>query len=241
LIELADHPDVAMRDMSSLVAVSHIGAAAAPNLRRRLLDRLGPVLAHPYGASEAGLISVLAAPEYSRDHPELLDTVGRAIPGVDVFVENADGTPAPDGTPGRVAVRSPAVADGYVVDPADNGFRDGKYYTGDIATRDSAGYLRIRGRANDARTVAGRTVFPVDVQNALCAHPDVRYAVAVPVDAGFVSIVQADSVTPTDLCAWVRRSSGSDVVPEAIRVVERIPVTEQGKPDRAAITAMFSR
>jgi fatty-acyl-CoA synthase len=184
---------------------------------------------------------VLAAPEYSRDHPALLDTVGRALPGVDVFIENADGTPAPDGTPGYLAVRSPAVADGYVVDPAESGFRDGKYYTGDIATRDAAGYLRIRGRAKDARIVADRTVFPVDVQNALCGHPDVRYAVAVPVDTGFVAVVQADSATPIGLSDWVRTTFGSGVVPEAVRVVDRIPVTEQGKPDRVAITAMFGR
>ena len=101
LVELADHPDVATRDLSSLVAVSHIGAAAAASLRRRLLRRLGPVLADQYGASEAGLISVLAAPEYSHTHPELLDSVGRALPGVDVFVEDADGTAAPPGTPGE--------------------------------------------------------------------------------------------------------------------------------------------
>jgi acyl-CoA synthetase (AMP-forming)/AMP-acid ligase II len=241
LVELADHPDVATRDLSSLVAVSHIGAAAAPSLRRRLLRRLGPVLAHPYGASEAGLISVLAAPEYSDSHPELLDSVGRALPGVDVFVENADGTPAAPGMPGRIAVRSRAVADGYVVEPVDTGFHDGKYYTDDIATRDMAGYLRIRGRAKDARTVDGHTVFPVDVQDALCAHPDVRYAVAVPVEGGFVAVVQTDAASPSGLRDWVRACFGAHEVPAAIRIVDRVPVTEQGKPDRAAITAMFGR
>jgi acyl-CoA synthetase (AMP-forming)/AMP-acid ligase II len=241
LVELADHPDVTTRDLSSLVAVSHIGAAAAPSLRRRLLRRLGPVLAHPYGASEAGLISVLAAPEYSDSHPELLDSVGRALPGVEVFVEDADGTAASPGMPGRIAVRSRAVADGYVLDPGDTGFHEDKYYTGDVATSDAAGYLRIRGRAKDARTIEGHTVFPVDVQDALCSHADVRYAVAVPVESGFVAVVQSDAATPAGLRDWVRACFGAHEVPEAIRIVDRVPVTEQGKPDRAAITALFGR
>lgn len=70
LVELIDHPEFAATDLSSLVAISHIGANAPASLRRRLLKRAGPVLAHPYGASEAGIISVLAAPEYDVTHPQ---------------------------------------------------------------------------------------------------------------------------------------------------------------------------
>ena len=239
LVELADHPDVSERDLSSLAAISHIGAAAAPSLRRRILHRLGPVLAHPYGASEAGIVCVLAGPEYRLERPDLLDTVGRPLPGVQVFVERTDRTQAATGEPGLVAVRSAGVAAGYVIAPDDSGFRNGKYYTGDVAVLDDAGYLHLRGRAKDARTVGDRTVFPVDVQDALCEHPDVRYAVAVPTQTGFRAAVllRPDAcVESADLRDWL--VSRAAVVPDTFLFLDRMPVTEQGKPDRIAITAL---
>jgi fatty-acyl-CoA synthase len=241
LVELADHPDVDRRELSSLVAISHIGAAAAPSLRRRILRRLGPVLAHPYGASEAGIVCLLAGAEYSLERPELLGTVGRPLPGAQVFVERSDGTDAAVGEPGLVAVRSTGIAAGYIVAPADSGFRNGKYYTGDIALFDAEGYVHLRGRAKDARRFGARTVFPVDVQDALCEHPEVRYAVAVPTETGFLAAVLLRSgatVGSAELRDWL--ATRGEVVPETFLFLDRMPVTEQGKPDRNAITALVA-
>src|SRR6185312_11323295 len=100
LVELIDDPDLLRRDLSSLVAITHIGTNAPANLRRRLLERCGPILAHPYGASEAGIVSVLSAPEYDLSHPELLDTSGRPLPGVGVRIERDDGSDARPGEEG---------------------------------------------------------------------------------------------------------------------------------------------
>ena len=54
-----DDPRVPDHDLTSLRAVTHIGAAAAPVLRRRARERLGPVIAHTYGASEMGIVAAL--------------------------------------------------------------------------------------------------------------------------------------------------------------------------------------
>jgi fatty-acyl-CoA synthase len=56
LFDLMDHPDVTRCDLSSLSVLTDIGAAAAPILRMRARERLGPVIAHTYGASEMGLV-----------------------------------------------------------------------------------------------------------------------------------------------------------------------------------------
>lgn len=82
LVDSIDHPEFGGRDLSSLVAISHIGADAAPSLRRRLLRRAGPILAHPYGASEAWIISVLGGADYVVDHPRRLATAGQPLTGV---------------------------------------------------------------------------------------------------------------------------------------------------------------
>lgn len=242
LAELIEHPEFTLRNMSSLVAISHIGADAAPALRRRLLGKAGPILAHPYGASEAGMISVLSAPDYSLDHPERLASAGAPLPGVDVRIARVDGTEAPRGEEGFITVASPQVAEGYDGDVPAGGFRGGRYFTGDLGFLDLDGYLHVRGRAVDQRQIAGRWVMPVDVQDALCEHPEVRYAVALPVDRGFraVVVLAPDATVDAEaLRAFCGAERGEHVIPEQIIAVDRVPVTQQGKPDRQGIAVLL--
>ncbi|HEX4011602.1 MAG TPA: AMP-binding protein [Solirubrobacteraceae bacterium] len=250
LVELIDHPEFGCHDLSSLVAISHIGADAAPSLRRRLLRRAGPVLANPYGASEVGIVSVLAGDDYRLGHAGRLATSGRALPGVDLRIERPDGTEAAIGEEGLISVRSPQVADGYDATVRDSGFRNGRYYSGDLGMLDPDGYLYVRGRAADRRRVADRWVMPVDVQHALCDHPDVRYAVAIPSasaggrDRGFSAVVvlaPGATTDPAGLRTFVADAHGDQLVPEQVVAVDRVPVTEQGKPDRARLAILIGR
>jgi fatty-acyl-CoA synthase len=244
LVELIDHPDFAHRDLRSLRAVSHIGADAAPSLRRRLLERAGEILVHPYGASEVGIASVLAPPEYSLARPELLSTVGRPLPSVDVRIVTPTGAPVTPGDTGVVSIASGQVSDGYATPVAGSGFRDGRFLTGDLGRIDADGYLHLRGRAMDRREIAGEPVMPVDVQEAICRHPEVRYAVAVPgPDVGFgaaVRLATASAVTASQLRAFIGEHAHPRLVPDPLVVLDRIPVTEQGKPDRPALTRRLS-
>ena len=111
---LVGHPDLARRDLGSLVAVTHIGATAPAPLRRRWLDALGPVLVNPYGSSECGIASALAAPEYGPTDDVRLASAGRALPGAELRIERTDGSDAAVGETGRIAVRTNGAADGYV-------------------------------------------------------------------------------------------------------------------------------
>ena len=252
LVELADHEDVLTTDLSSLAAISHIGADAAPSLRRRLLSRLGHCLAHPYGASEAGLIAVLGPDEYRAGADEESGSVGRILPGVRVRIEDEDGCLLAGEQVGRIIVESDGVAQAYAGHRAEspapgNGeerpaFRpDGWYATGDCGYVDIDGHLFVRGRAKDERIVCGASVFPVDVQEALCALRGVAYAVAVPSSTanGFDAVVvlsAASALTADDL----RGSAGDALGINRIVLTDRIPVTEQGKPDRAALQRLIT-
>jgi fatty-acyl-CoA synthase len=240
LVELVDFDRLSCTDLSSLIALSHVGADAAPSLRTRLLERLGrPILVSVYGVSECGVISALAAPDYSLQHPKRLQTAGTISPGYEVRIVDTDGNDCGDGELGSILVRGPALAQGYNVTNISSGFLDdGWFDTKDVGYRDTHDLLMIRGRDADQRTVNGHLVFPGDVQQAFCALPEVRYAVAVPAPIpyeGFgVAIVVENTATVTaaDLVARVRSHAGEHMVPSSATLVTAVPTTEQGKPDR---------
>ena len=243
LFELMDHPDVARRDLSSLRELTHIGASAPPTLRRRARERLGPVLAHAYGASEMGLVSVLAPAEYDLARPELFTCAGHVRPGVDVRFRRNDGTLAGPGEPGSIEVRSPAMAGGYHNRPALQAaaFQDGWYRSGDLGLLDPDGYLHILGRAADISWIDGVMVGPTQIEDTLCQLSTVRYAVVV-VDQKAGSWIAAvvpwpgSSVDPVQCRDAIAARHGAAVAaPVVVVPLDRVPLTEQGKPDRVAI------
>ena len=248
LVALMDHPDVAHRDLSSLQTLTHIGASAPPTLRRRARGRLGPVLQHTYGASEMGIVSALRPAEYDPDDPERATSAGRIVPGVEVRFRRDDG--ALDPAAGCIEVRSPAMAHGYRNRPQEQAlhFVDGWYRTFDLGRLAADGHLHILGRAADCALVEGRLVTPTGVEDTLMRLPTVRYAVVVAdlADGRRVAAVQSwaavvADAAPVDVQACrdaVAAEHGGTVAASLVVVpVDDIPLTEQGKPDRAAITS----
>jgi fatty-acyl-CoA synthase len=239
LFALMDHADLAGYDLTSLRAVTHIGSTAAPVLRRRARERLGPVVTHSYGASEVGIVSALTAADH--DRPARFRSAGRIQPGVDVRFRRADGTLDPRA--GAIEVRSPAMAQGYRNRPVEDAhFVDGWYRTGDLGRLDDDGMLCVLGRAADIGELGATT--PAELQDTLCRQPSVRYADLVSdLDRGVrVAAAQAwpGGKVDVEACrAAVAAEHGPDVA-ASLRLlpVERVPLTEQGKPNRPAIWAL---
>lgn len=237
LFGLMDHPAVPRHDLSSLRALTHIGAMAAPVLRRRARATLGPVVMHTYGASEIGIVSALLPAEH--DRPSRFRCAGRIAPGVDVRFRAADG--GVDGTAGAIEVRSPAMAQGYTNRPVEEAehFVDGWYRTGDLGCLDDEDMLRILGRQSDIGELGAVT--PTDLQDTLCGLPSVRYAVLVADPERGVRIAAAeawpDGAVDIAGCRAAVAARHSEAVAESLHVVavEAIPLTEQGKPNRVAI------
>jgi fatty-acyl-CoA synthase len=241
LFDLMDHPDVTQRDLSSLSVLTHIGAAAAPVLRMRARERLGPVIAHPYGASEMGLVSLLTPPEHDLAYPDRFTCAGRVLPGVEVRFRSPDG--ALDERAGAIEVGSPAMASGYLRRPVEQAmnFIDGWYRTGDLGHLDEDGYLHIHGRVVDCAEIDGRLVTPTALQDLLCRRSDVRYAVIVPdPDAGTrIAAVLSWPGQTVDIAGCLDTITGAFGPSVASTVVvlpvDAIPLTEQGKPNRPEI------
>lgn len=141
-----------------------------------------------------------------------------------------------------VEVRSAAMAGGYWRGTQDQAaaFADGWFRSGDMAFTDSDGYFHYLGRAVDLAATGGVPL--TELEDTACRQPDVRYAIAVPGDSPGEIIV---AVVPwpgqdvsVDAChqaldAAHRTAAGERTI--RVTVVDRAPVTEQGKPDRAAL------
>jgi fatty-acyl-CoA synthase len=249
LFELMDHRGVDARDLSSLRSITHIGASAPDRLRQRARKRFGPIMRHVYGASEMGVVSVLAPAEHDLSRPEVFASAGRIQPDVGIRFRRADGRLAGPGETGTIEVRSPAVAQGYRNDPelTERSFQQGWYHTGDLGRLDQDGFLHILGRAVDALQVGGIRVMPTEIEEALCRHPSIRYSVAVrDAEANLTIAVVTPWPGASIDAATCRRTVmlrfGAAVAGALIVIpVERTPLTEQGKPDRAAIMRLVRR
>jgi fatty-acyl-CoA synthase len=246
LLEFLDHPDLDARDLSSLRSLTHIGASAPKSFRLRARRRLGPIIAHVYGASEMGVVSVLTPSEHDLSRPDLFTSAGHIQASVNVRFHLADGLFAEPGEVGAIEVNSPAMASGYRNNPGltSESFKEGWYMTGDLGRLDSDGFLHILGRAVDAQRVNGILVTSAEFEEALCCHPSIRYA-AVVRDAETNLTIAAVAAWPglsvdEQECRQIVAARLGDTIAALLFVlpIYRVPLTEQGKPDRVAIKQM---
>jgi fatty-acyl-CoA synthase len=249
LFELMDDPEIDARDLSSLRSLTHIGASAPKSLRLRARKRFGPVIGHVYGASEIGVVSVLAPIDHDVSRPETFTSAGRIQPGVEVRFRRTDERLVNSGEIGVIEVRSPAMASGYRNNPGlgSRSFWEGWYNTGDLGRLDGDGLLHILGRAVDAQEINGTLVTPTEIEEALCRHPSVRYAIVVRDVDEHVTIAAvtpwAGSSIEDRACrqAVMDRFGTAAVASLLVVSVDRMPLTEQGKPDRTAIKQLARR
>ncbi|MEX3973774.1 AMP-binding protein [Paraburkholderia caribensis] len=244
LFETMDHPDLNERDLSSLRCIAHVGGSVPATLRQRALKRFGPVLAQMYGASEAGLIAVLAGPHYATK-AKLQTFAGHILDGVAVRIRRDDGRLADVGQVGGIEVNSRSAAQEYCGQPleAARKFRDGWCLTGDAGFIDDNGYLRVLGRASDVFKIGGVATGPTDIEEVLCRLPDVRFAAAFAAadKAGYMWNVAVEPWAGKQVtlarCATALELTLGTVVADSARfvVVDRVPRTEQGKVDRGAV------
>ncbi len=158
----------------SLRRVWHGGGACPVEVKREMIDWWGPVLVEYYGATEAGIVTMIDSGEWLA-RP---GSVGRPAPPTEVIVVGEDGAECPPGVPGQVYVRRPAQLDfQYHNAPGKTAAAHrapGTFTVGDLGRLDEDGYLFLTGRATDTIVSGGVNIYPAEVEAALTAHPAVR-------------------------------------------------------------------
>ncbi len=246
---LLDHPDLGRTDLSSLQTVVYGGSAIAPTRLAEAIERIGPVFSQVYGQIEsAGQATALWRAQHDPADLHRLTSCGTPVPFMRVAVLDASGNPVRPGVPGEICLRGPAVMQGYWKQPELTvaTLADGWLHTGDIGTHDD-GYLYIIDRKKDVIVSGGFNVYPREVEDALLAHPAVSAVAVIGVPdpkwgesvKALVVLQPGSSVSTDALSALVRERKGAINTPKSIDIIDQLPLTALGKPDKKLLRARY--
>ncbi|MFB7633951.1 AMP-binding protein [Streptomyces sp. NPDC056149] len=245
LYRLLDDPTFRTTDLGSLTRITYGGCPASAPRMRQAAEAFGPVLYGWYGQSEAMAITEAGPADHADIRPDAPMTVGRPLPGVTLAIRDPEGRDLPPGEPGEVHVRSAGAMRGYWKRPdlTAQVLRGGWVHTGDVGYLDTDGRLYLVDRLKDVIIVVGGHVHPAELEDLLHAHPAIAhaavYGVRTPDETEEVHIAlvpapghSADDLTLPTLRTYITTHKGALYAPTAIHLLDAIPLTPVGKPDK---------
>jgi len=251
MIAMLGHPDFERRDLSCLRAAISGGAPVPAELVRRVEARLGVRFSIVFGTTECSPLLTQVKPDDSaRDRAE---TLGTPLPQTEIKIADiATGGPVPVGQVGELYARGYLVMHGYHDAPEATAAAidaEGWYHTGDLASLDGRGYLRIEGRIKDMIIRGGENIYPREIEDALFDHPAVAEAVVIGVPdqtwgevvAAFVRPVPGQPrPAPEELRAHCRERLAPYKTPEHWVFVDAFPMTPSGKIQKYKLRESFT-
>ena len=222
-------------DADSLRLCVSGGAAMPVELLRGFEKNFGCMILEGYGLSETSPVASFNHP----DRPRKPGTIGQAISGVDLRIQDNAGTPLPVGEVGEIAVRGHNVMKGYWRRPEETAevLKDGWFRTGDLGRVDAEGYFSIVDRKKDMIIRGGLNVYPREVEEVLYEHPAVAEAAVLGVPdevlgeevAATVRLKPGASASPEELREHVKDQLAAYKYPRYVWIVDELPHGDTGK------------
>lgn len=233
-------------DLSSLRFVASTGAPCAPELKRAMIDWLGPVVHETYASSEAGMVTVI-------DSHEALakpGSAGRPIGPAQVRIYAEDGSLCAPGQVGRIYVRQPAYADfTYRNHPEARQAieRDGLIGLGDLGYVDKDGYLFVCDRESDMVISGGVNIYPAEIEHHLMQYPGVADCAVFGVPdpefgerlLGLVQPAPEVVLDVEDAMRWLSARIARYKVPRELQLRQALPRDDNGKIAKRRLRAEF--
>ena len=233
------------------------GGSAPPESLIRALDRYGFHLRHLWGMTETTPVATLGGLKSDmRDSSEdekyrARSKQGWPAPFVELRVMTESGVAPWDGKAyGELEVRGPWVASSYYEAPETRNrwAEDGWFKTGDIATIDADGYLRILDRTKDMIKSGGEWISSVDLENALMGHPAVREAAVIGLPhpkwqerpLAVVVLKPGSEANTGDLTRFLAAKFAKWQLPDEIVFADEIPRTSVGKFLKAKLRDQYA-
>jgi fatty-acyl-CoA synthase len=234
-----------------------IGGTAPPLELMRRLDRFGLQIKHLWGMTETTPVGTSGGLRpHMLDWPEDKKYEARAkqgwpAPFVEIRLMNPEGEAPRDGVAsGEIEIRGPWIAASYyqAPDQAHRWTADGWFRTGDVATMDEDGYVKIVDRAKDLVKSGGEWISSVDLENTLMGHPAVKEACVVGIphpkwqERPLAAVVLKDgaSATAEELRSFLAKSFAKWQLPDAFVFLDAIPRTSVGKFKKLALREQFA-
>lgn len=238
------HPSAQTTDTSSLRTCVSGGSALPEDTMRRFEEAFDTQILEGYGLSETSPVASFNMP----DAPTKPGTIGRAIPGCEMKLVDADGNDVPPGGGvGEIAIRGDNIMKGYWGKPEETAtaIPDGWFRSGDLATVDDEGYFTIVDRKKDLIIRGGMNVYPREVEEVLYSHPDVVECavVGVPDDlmgeeiGAAVALAPESTTTLEEVQAYVKERIAAYKYPRRIWQLDELPKGPTGKILRRSVEA----
>lgn len=231
-----------------------VGGAALPESVLRGFDAIGVEAIHAWGMTEmsptggAGMPTAAVAARSSEEQLPYRLKQGRSPCGIEMRIIGEDGGELPhDGQAmGALQVRGPTIARGYFGQDGESLTPDGFFDSGDIATIDSQGYMKITDRAKDIIKSGGEWISSQDIENAALSHPGVALAAVIGAPHPkwderpllFVEAKQGMVVDEAALRALLADKLPKWWLPDEIRLIEQMPLGSTGKIDKKSLSAL---
>ncbi|RLA44792.1 MAG: AMP-dependent synthetase [Gammaproteobacteria bacterium] len=241
----AYQPDT--HDISSLRTLIY-GAAPITKVRlQEVLDKFGPVLLQLFGQTE---VPNFATKLSKADHlnEKFLGSCGQPIITCDVRIGDKNSEPLPFGEVGEIMARSPYTLGSYYNDPEKTAevYAGEWILTGDVGYQIDTGHVFIVDRSKDMIISGGMNVYSSEVENVVQEHPGVNQVMVIGIPHGDWGEAVCAAVVPAeggldedDLVAFCKQRLAAYKVPKTIEVVEEIPLTAYGKPDKKTLRARY--
>jgi acyl-CoA synthetase (AMP-forming)/AMP-acid ligase II len=234
-------------DVSSLMVCGAGQAPVPAELAYEIRQRIGCAVAIGFGTTELGG-SVSATSLWDPDQKQA-ETVGQLRLGAEAKVVDEQRNELPVGEVGELAVRTKSVMKGYYKAPEATAAvldEDGWYYTGDLATIDERGYVRIVGRKKDMIIRAGQNIYPPEVEEYLLTNPKVSEASVLGVPGPLSServwayIVPAEGaeLTAAEVVEYCRGQIAAYKIPDEVRIVSELPRAHGSKVQKFKLREM---
>jgi len=235
-------------DWSRFHTLVYSGAPTSPSRIRQALTLLGPVLLQSDGQTEApNDILMLGRDDHARLDDAALASAGRPSPLIRVALLDDQGREVADGERGEICVRGPLVMSGYHHKPDETAAAlvGDWLHTGDVAYKGADGLFHIVDRKKDMIISGGFNVYPNEVEDVVCALPQVAAAAVIGLpDAKWGEMVVADvqlkpgqQLDAEAVVQAVRQAKGAVATPKRVEFIAALPQTALGKIDKKALRA----
>ena len=242
---LFDYLDASGSRIESLKRAVIGGSPVPPSMIERLASLYGCTVLQVWGMTETSPLGTMCTPTpaldtlASDDQRKKLQTAGRVQYGMELKIIGPSGERlCHDGkSPGDLWVRSGWAAKGYFRDGTSKLDADGWFPTGDVATIDDFGYMRITDRTKDVIKSGGEWISSVDVESIVYAHPAVKMAAVVGAahpkweerPVLIVALKEGELVSEGELMDFMRPRMARWWLPDRVFFVREMPMTATGK------------